>query len=128
MYRNEIDDVVGFLHARDVMRLMTKNQFNADKSILVRAARDIYFIPEGTPLNVQLLKFQRSKERIGLVVDEYGDIQGLVTLEDILEEIVGDFTTTMAPAPSESVTQESDGVYVVDGSANLRELNKEMDD
>lgn len=126
LYRNEIDDVVGFLHARDVMRLMTKNQFNADKSILVRAARDIYFIPEGTPLNVQLLKFQRSKERIGLVVDEYGDIQGLVTLEDILEEIVGDFTTTMAPAPSESVTQESDGVYVVDGSANLRELNKEM--
>ncbi|MEC9318434.1 MAG: HlyC/CorC family transporter, partial [Pseudomonadota bacterium] len=89
LYRNDIDDAVGFLHARDVMRLMTKNQFEADKATLVRAARDIYFIPEGTPLNVQLLKFQRRKERIGLVVDEYGDIQGLVTLEDILEEIVG---------------------------------------
>jgi Mg2+/Co2+ transporter CorB len=126
LYRNEIDDAIGFLHARDVMRLMSKNQFTADKSILVRAARDAYFIPEGTPLNVQLLKFQRRKERIGLVVDEYGDIQGLVTLEDILEEIVGDFTTSMAPAPSESVTLENDGSFLVDGSANLRELNKEM--
>lgn len=126
LYRNEIDDAIGFLHARDIMRLMSKNQFTADKSILVRAARDSYFIPEGTPLNVQLLKFQRRKERIGLVVDEYGDIQGLVTLEDILEEIVGDFTTSMAPAPSESVTLETDGSFLVDGSANLRELNKEM--
>lgn len=126
LYRNEIDDAIGFLHARDVMRLMSKNQFTADKSILVRATRDSYFIPEGTPLNVQLLKFQRRKERIGLVVDEYGDIQGLVTLEDILEEIVGDFTTSMTPAPSESVTMEPDGSYRVEGSANLRELNKEM--
>lgn len=126
LYRNEIDDAIGFLHARDVMRLMSKNQFTADKSILVRATRDSYFIPEGTPLNVQLLKFQRRKERIGLVVDEYGDIQGLVTLEDILEEIVGDFTTSMTPAPSESVTMEPDGSYLVEGSANLRELNKEM--
>lgn len=127
LYRNDIDDAIGFLHARDVMRLMSKNQFEVDKSLLVRAARDIYFIPEGTPLNVQLLKFQRRKERIGLVVDEYGDIQGLVTLEDILEEIVGDFTTSMAPPPSETVTKQPDGSYLVEGSANLRELNKEMD-
>ncbi|WP_404399620.1 HlyC/CorC family transporter [Idiomarina seosinensis] len=126
LYRNDIDDAVGFLHARDIMRLMTKNQLEADKSLLVRAVRDIYFIPEGTPLNVQLLKFQRRKERIGLVVDEYGDIQGLVTLEDILEEIVGDFTTSMAPPPSETVTVQPDGSFLVEGSANLRELNKEM--
>ncbi|RUO78865.1 magnesium/cobalt efflux protein [Idiomarina tyrosinivorans] len=126
LYRGDIDDAIGFLHARDVMRLMTKNQFEADKSILVRAARDIYYIPEGTPLNVQLLKFQRRKERIGLVVDEYGDIQGLVTLEDILEEIVGDFTTSMNPAPSETTQPQPDGSFLVEGSANLRELNKEM--
>ncbi|MGM0524775.1 MAG: HlyC/CorC family transporter [Pseudomonadota bacterium] len=126
LFRNDIDDAVGFLHARDIMRLMTKNQFEADKSLLVRAVRDIYYIPEGTPLNVQLLKFQRSKQRIGLVVDEYGDIQGLVTLEDILEEIVGDFTTSMAPPPSETVTVQPDGSYLVEGGANLRELNKEM--
>lgn len=126
LYRGDIDDAIGFLHARDVMRLMTKNQFEADKSILVRAARDIYYIPEGTPLNVQLLKFQRRKERIGLVVDEYGDIQGLVTLEDILEEIMGDFTTSMNPAPSETTQPQPDGSFLVEGSANLRELNKEM--
>jgi len=126
LYRNDIDDAIGFLHARDMMRLMTKNQFEADKSMLVRAARDIYFIPEGTPLNVQLLKFKHNRERIGLVVDEYGDIQGLVTLEDILEEIVGDFTTSVTPTPSAMVQAQPDGSYLVEGTTNLRELNKEM--
>jgi Mg2+/Co2+ transporter CorB len=86
----------------------------------------LYFIPEGTPLNVQLLKFQHAKERLGLVVDEYGDIQGLVTLEDILEEIVGDFTTTMTPAASDEVNIQPDGSYLVDGSATIRDINKEM--
>ncbi|GAA5218445.1 HlyC/CorC family transporter [Corallincola platygyrae] len=124
LYRDNIDDAIGFVHARDALRLLTRNQFN--KSTLIRAARELYFIPEGTPLNVQLLKFQRNKERIGLVVDEYGDIQGLVTLEDILEEIVGDFTTTDAPSPSEEVHAQQDGSYVVDGSANIRDVNKEM--
>ena len=126
LYRNEIDDAVGFLHARDIMQIMTKNNNDLDKSEIVRAARDIYYIPEGTPLNVQLLKFQRNKERIGLVVDEYGDIQGLVTLEDILEEIVGDFTTSIAPAPSESTQVQIDGSVHVEGVANIRDLNKEM--
>jgi Mg2+/Co2+ transporter CorB len=124
MYRDTIDDAVGFVHARDALRLLSRNQFN--KSTLVRAARELYFIPEATPLNVQLLKFQRNKERIGLVVDEYGDIQGLVTLEDILEEIVGDFTTTDGPSASEEVHPQQDGSYVVDGTANIREMNKEM--
>lgn len=127
LYRGEIDDAVGFLHARDIMRLMSKNQFTEDKATLVRATRDIYYVPEGTPLNVQLLKFKANKERIGLVVDEYGDIQGLVTLEDILEEIVGDFTTTLTPTPSDAVKAQADGTFIVDGTANIRELNKEMD-
>lgn len=126
LYRNEIDDAIGFLHARDIMQLFTKNSSELDKSEIVRAARDIYFIPEGTPLNVQLLKFQRYKERIGLVVDEYGDIQGLVTLEDILEEIVGEFTTTILPASTDNAVVESDGSIIVEGVANLRDLNKEM--
>ncbi|RGP39389.1 UPF0053 inner membrane protein YfjD [Altererythrobacter insulae] len=86
----------------------------------------MYFIPEGTPLNIQLLKFQHAKERLGLVVDEYGDIQGLVTLEDILEEIVGDFTTTMTPTTSDEVSLHPDGSYLVDGSASIRDINKEM--
>lgn len=124
LYRDNIDDVVGYIHMRDALKLLSKNQFT--KATLLRAVREMYFIPEGTPLNVQLLKFQHAKERLGLVVDEYGDIQGLVTLEDILEEIVGDFTTTMEPAPSEEVHKQPDGSYLVDGSATIRDINKEM--
>ncbi|RUO33085.1 HlyC/CorC family transporter [Aliidiomarina soli] len=126
LFRSQIDDAIGFLHARDMMRLVTRYQAEPDKASLVRAARDIYFIPEGTPLNVQLLKFQRNKERIGLVVDEYGDIQGLVTLEDILEEIVGDFTTTISGVTSDHVQLQADGSYLIEGTANLRELNKDL--
>lgn len=126
LYRGQIDDAIGFLHARDMMRLVTRYQAEPDKASLVRAARDIYFIPEGTPLNVQLIKFQRIKERIGLVVDEYGDIQGLVTLEDILEEIVGDFTTNITGSTSDHVSVQADGSYIIDGSTNLRELNKDL--
>jgi Mg2+/Co2+ transporter CorB len=124
LYRDNIDDVVGYVHMRDALRLVSKEQFT--KATLLRAVRELYFIPEGTPLNVQLLKFQRAKERLGLVVDEYGDIQGLVTLEDILEEIVGDFTTTMTPTTSDEVNVQPDGSYLVDGSATVRDINKEM--
>ncbi|MCJ8319767.1 MAG: CNNM domain-containing protein [Colwellia sp.] len=124
LYRDNIDDVVGYVHVKDALKLVSKNQFT--KATLLRAVRELYFIPEGTPLNVQLLKFQAAKERLGLVVDEYGDIQGLVTLEDILEEIVGDFTTTMTPTPSEEVHLQPDGSYLVDGSATIRDINKEM--
>ena len=124
LYRDTIDDAVGFVHTRDALRLLLKEQL--DKTTLLRAVKELYFIPEATPLNVQLLKFQRKKERIGLIVDEYGDIQGLVTLEDILEEIVGDFTTTMAPSVSEEIEPQSDGSYIIDGTANVRDINKEM--
>ena len=124
LYRDNIDDVVGFLHSRDALRLVARDQFS--KSSLLREVDPIYFIPQGTPLNVQLAKFQRNKERIGLIVDEYGDIQGLITLDDILEEIVGDFTTSMAPAPSDEIHPQPDGSFLVEGSASIRELNKEM--
>jgi Mg2+/Co2+ transporter CorB len=124
LYRDKIDDAVGFIHARDLMHLQSKAQF--DKSNLIRAVRELYFIHEATTLNVQLLKFQENKERIGLVVDEYGDIQGLVTLEDILEEIVGEFTTNVSPTVSEEVQLQDDGSYIVEGSMNIREMNKEM--
>lgn len=123
LYRQSLDDAIGMLRVREAYRLMTeKKEFN--KENLLRAADEIYFIPEGTPLNVQLVKFQRNKEKVGMIVDEYGDIQGLVTVEDILEEIVGDFTTSMSPTLAEEVNPQSDGSVLIDGSANVRELNK----
>ncbi|ABG40190.1 protein of unknown function DUF21 [Paraglaciecola sp. T6c] len=125
LYRDSIDDAVGFVHVRDALRLLSKDEFT--KSSLLRAVREIYFTPESTPLHTLMYKFQAVKERIGLVVDEYGDIQGLVTLEDILEEIIGDFTTSMVPDHSKEADTQQDGSVLVDGSANVRELNKEMD-
>lgn len=123
LYRESLDDSIGMLRVREAYRLMTeKKEFN--KENLLRAADKIYYVPEGTPLNVQLVKFQRNKEKVGIVVDEYGDIQGLVTVEDILEEIVGDFTTSMSPTLAEEANPQSDGTVLIDGTANLRELNK----
>jgi len=124
VYRDNIDDAVGFIHLRDALRLQSKQQFS--KSSLLRAVKELYFIPEGTPLNVQLTNFQQNKERIGLVVDEYGDIQGLVTLEDILEEIVGDFTTSMMTTASEDINIQQDGSFLIDATINIRDLNKGM--
>ncbi|MDF0533730.1 DUF21 domain-containing protein [Shewanella yunxiaonensis] len=123
LFRDNIDDAVGFVHLRDALRLQSKGQFS--KSSLLRAVKEIYYVPEGTPLSVQLANFQKNKERIGLVVDEYGDIQGLVTLEDILEEIVGDFTTSMIPTASEEITPQQDGTFLIDATINIRDLNKE---
>ena len=88
--------------------------------------REPYFVPAGTPLNTQLLNFQREKRRIGLIVDEYGDILGLITLEDLLEEIVGEFTTDPA-ASSKDIHVQEDGSFLIDGSATVRELNKILD-
>ena len=125
VYRDNVDDAVGFVHVRDALRLLSKDQFSKDS--LLRALRDIYFTPESTPLHTLMYKFQAAKERIGLVVDEYGDIQGLVTLDDILEEIIGDFTTNILPDHSKEGNIQQDGSVLLDGSANVRELNKEMD-
>lgn len=123
LYRDSLDDAIGMLRLREAYRLMTeKNEFT--KETMLRAADEIYYIPEGTPLSIQLVKFQRNKKKVGLVVNEYGDIQGLVTVEDILEEIVGDFTTSMSPTLAEEVSPQPDGSVIIDGTANIRELNK----
>ena len=120
LYRETINQVVGILHMRDVLPLLHRDQLDLDS--LQRAARKPYFIPENTSLNHQLLNFQREKQRIGFAVDEYGDIQGLVTMEDILEEIVGEFTSDPA-AQVEDITPQEDGSWLVDGSINIRTLN-----
>jgi Mg2+/Co2+ transporter CorB len=123
LFRDSLDDAVAMLRVREAWRMMTeKREFT--KENLLRAADEIYYVPEGTPLNVQLVKFQRNKKKVGLVVDEYGDIKGLVTIEDILEEIVGDFTTSMSPSLAEEVMPQSDGSVLIEGGANVREINK----
>lgn len=123
LYRDTLDDAMSMLRVREAYRLMTEKQ-EFTKETLLRAADEIYYVPEGTPLSVQLVKFQRNKKKVGLVVDEYGDIQGLVTVEDILEEIVGDFTTSMSPTLAEEVMPQNDGSVIIEGSANVREINK----
>lgn len=125
VYRDNIDDAVGFIHVRDALRLLSKDEFS--KASLLRAVREIHFTPEKTALHTLLYNFQSAKERIGLVVDEYGDIQGLVTLDDILEEIVGDFTTNIIEDKSDKqVRPQQDGSFLVDASNNIRDINKEM--
>lgn len=126
LYRDSLDDLIGILRVREAYRLMVeKREFN--KQNLIKAADSIYFIPNSTPLNVQLVNFQHKKEKLGIIVDEYGEIQGLITVEDILEEIVGDFTTSMSPSLAEEVMPQSDGSVLVDGTANIRDLNKAFD-
>src|SRR6185312_12418132 len=123
VYEGSIDKVIGFVHARQALHLLSRD--DADKDALREILREALFVPEGTGLQRQLLNFQNAKRRIGLVVDEYGDIQGLVTLEDILEEIVGEFTTDPA-AQHKDVYKESETSYLVNGSASLRGLNRVM--
>lgn len=123
VYQGSIDDLRGVVHLRDVVRLAANGELGPEA--LVRLAREPYFIPEGTPLNQQLLNFQNQKRRSGFVVDEYGDIQGLVTLEDILAEIIGELTTDPA-ARIKDIHPDPDGAYRVAGSVSLRSLNRSL--
>jgi Mg2+/Co2+ transporter CorB len=123
VYEGDVDKVLGFVHARQVLHLLS--QEDPGKEELREILREVYFVPAGTSLQRQLLNFQTAQRRIGLVVDEYGDIRGLVTLEDILEEIVGEFTTDPA-AQNRDIYKESETSYLVNGSATVRELNRAM--
>ena len=124
VYRGSLDNVSGMIHVRRVLNLMREGKL--DKESLEQVIVEPYFIPSGTTLTTQLLNFRQVKRRVGLVVDEYGDIQGLVTLDEILEEIVGDFTAhTMGKI--EDVHPQSDGSYLIRGTVSLRDLNRQLD-
>ena len=121
------EDIIGIIHIRKVINQLRAHQHDGDltKQALREVIEDPYFVPAGTPLYTQIQQFQENQERIALVVDEYGEFKGLVTLEDILEEVIGDFTT-QSPSRVGSYRQEADGSWLVDGSSSLRDLNKKL--
>lgn len=121
VYRSDLDNVQGILHTRNIVKILAQRELN--EQALLAVIQEPYFVPEGTSLHTQLLNFQKNKRRMALVVDEYGDVLGLVTLEDILEEIVGEFTTDAATEQADIHPQE-DGTFLVDGSASIRDLNR----
>jgi len=123
-YRGSLDNVVGTVHARRVLNLLQEGKL--DRESLAEATLEPYFVPAGTSLTTQLLNFKQAKRRMGLVVDEYGDIQGLVTLDEILEEIVGDFTTRTLGRVGDDLQPQEDGSYLVRGAMTLRDLNRRL--
>jgi Mg2+/Co2+ transporter CorB len=124
VFHGDIDNIIGTIHLRSALAIVAKN--DADVNDLKSIITESYFIPEATPLNRQLISFQKNKRRSALVVDEYGDVQGLVTLDDILEEIVGEFTTDPSDMLMQEIHPQDDGSFLVDGSVNIRELNRLM--
>jgi Mg2+/Co2+ transporter CorB len=122
VYREDINQLLGLVHLRELTaRLLVGKSY--DKDILLKKLKEPYFVPEGTPLHTQLQNFQRLRKRIAFIVDEYGEIRGLLTVEDILQEIVGEFTTGVAAM--NRVEEQSDGSYIVEGAVTIRELNRE---
>jgi Mg2+/Co2+ transporter CorB len=124
VFKGDIDHTVGVLHMRNLGRLIKVDPLN--RAAILLECDEPYYIPESTPLTTQLMNFQANKERLAFVVDEYGVIQGIVTLEDILEEIVGEFTTDMA-ASSREIHPQEDGSYLIDGGANISEINRALE-
>ncbi|MBF0266691.1 MAG: HlyC/CorC family transporter, partial [Gammaproteobacteria bacterium] len=125
VYDGDIDKLIGVIHLKNALPLIVKGEVKLEQ--LLEIMREPYFIPESTSLHKQLLNFQKNKRRVGFVVNEYGEFQGLVTLEDILEEIVGEFTTDPSSFLNDDIYPQEDGSYLLDASINLRDLNKAMD-
>jgi Mg2+/Co2+ transporter CorB len=123
VFRGDINQIVGVLHMRNLAQII--QQGKVTKPAIMAVVHEAYFIPESTPLQTQLLNFQKESRRIGVVVDEYGDVQGIVTLEDILEEIVGELSNDQSDI-HEDIHQQEDGSYFIDGSAYIREINKAL--
>lgn len=126
VFEGDINHVVGFLHLRQASRFIVGADHDITHEHIRQQLMDAYFVPEGTPLNTQLLNFQKKRRRIALTVDEYGDVQGLITMEDLLEEIVGEFTTNLAEDALEDIKPLEDGWYAIDGSASIRDINKAL--
>ncbi len=125
LYRSSLDDeLIGVLNIRKIIPLLLKDPKEIHLKDIVKLARPLYFIPEITPLSVQLGNFKKLRRRMALIVDEYGDLQGLVTMEDLLEEIVGKLSTEAQNNPAENVTLNEDGTMLIDAGEFIRDLNK----
>ena len=120
-----LDNVIGILHMKKIAHALVHDELSRETLQRIAREREAYFVPEGTTLDLQLQNFQRDRRRIALVVDEYGDIRGLVTLEDILEEIVGEFTSDPG-ALHKDIHREADGSFVINGAINVRVLNRTL--
>ncbi len=123
VFKGSMDNFVGIAHIRKMFYLSQLADFN--KETMITMIREPYFIPENTSVTHALTNLQEQRRRFGIVVDEYGDIKGLVTLELILEEVVGDFTT-IVPGMDDEITKEEDGSYLVRGNAYLRDINRQL--
>jgi magnesium and cobalt exporter, CNNM family len=126
VYDTELDNCLGILHMKRVAQELARGTLTRERLIEIARNREPYYVPEDTPLNVQLANFQRNRRRLAFVVNEYGDIEGLVTLEDILEEIVGEFTSDPATITHKDIHTERPGVYIVNASATIRALNRAL--
>jgi Mg2+/Co2+ transporter CorB len=124
-FEGNLENLIGILHMKKVARLLARDELDRERLIALAKEREPYYVPEGTSLNTQLLQFQRQRRRVAFVVDEYGDVQGLVTLEDLLEEIVGEFTSDPSSL-HKAVHKEKGDSYVVSAAASVRTLNRKM--
>jgi Mg2+/Co2+ transporter CorB len=125
VYEGNLDTLIGILHMKKVARLLARNELDLARLTALARAREPYYVPEGTSLNTQLVNFQRQRRRVAFVVDEYGDILGLVTLEDLLEEIVGEFTSDTSLLHKD-VHRDPGGSFVINAAASVRTLNRKM--
>ena len=126
LHDGELDNLIGIVHMKRVAQELARDTLTRERLVEIARTREPYFVPEGTSLTVQLNQFQRNRRRLAFVVDEYGDIQGFVTLEDILEEIVGEFTTDPATITHKHVHREAAGVFIINASATIRALNRSL--
>ncbi|WP_444896542.1 HlyC/CorC family transporter [Microbulbifer sp. EKSA008] len=126
VYRGDINRVVGILHLRKAAQILRDGPENLTAERLHSFTDEPYFVPEATPLPTLLMNFQKTKRRMGLVVDEYGEVMGIVTLEDLLEEIVGDFTASPVPSDDEEIVAIEDGWYMIEGGTSIRDINRTL--
>ncbi len=127
VYEGDINNIVGVLHLRNAIRFLKAHDSDVTHDAIREQMYTPYFVPEATPLHTQLLNFQKEKRRFAVVVDEYGDVQGVATLVDLLEEIVGDFSTDATEDDQQEIVPEEDNWYLIDASASVRDINRHLD-